>query len=346
MKYIQKLFLTIICCLVIACTQKKTNPCLLFDNKSIINSTQLEFNDNNYLIRPFLLEKIDSFLITTDIYENKLYTAINLVTRKTFRFGHKGNGPGEFLIGTFCSRFNTSNSIVFFNSPTKYYYKVPFDSFIENPDFRPVKKQIFKSDIRKLYVLCDSLFIAEKDYGNNRLALYDNFNRLRDTTLNYPQNEVKLNRTYLRMAYQGKICTKPNDLKFVYITYNSSNIGFYGVRGDSFYTIKEILLQNPSKELNSIGEMNICIPNEDCKIGYLDVYATENFVYALYNDEMVNKYKSVASDVLVFDWNGKPIKILELDKQVSFICVSENDSIIYAISSSNEIPIILSYKTL
>ena len=234
----------------------------------------------------------------------------------------------------------------FFNSQTKNYYKSSIDSFLKNPDFRPAKSILFNSEIKKLNAFNDSVFVAEGSFGNCRLALYNEKGLLLNTILKYPEIDQANTKEYLRLAYQGKFSLKPNDMKFAYMTYNSSNIGFYKIEGKEIHLIKEIFLQNPLKELTSSGDLKACVPLKDCKVGYSDIFSTQKFLYALYSDEKVLNNKSKSSDILVYDWNGNPIKILKLDKKVSFICVSENDSILYAISNDGREVNILSFKLL
>ncbi len=44
----------------------------------------------------------------------------------------------------------------------------------------------------------------------------------------------------------------------------------------------------------------------------------------------------LANKIIVFDWDGNPIKILNLDTEVSNITIDENDRVIYAYSNEME----------
>jgi hypothetical protein len=330
--------------LLTGCSNKETNPCSIFTEETKVYSEKIEFKDSIVFFRPFLLEYVDSNIISTDVFENKMFTAVNLSTKEVFRFGYIGNGPGEFLIGTFCSRFKDSKFLSFYNSPNKSYYKMSIDSISGNHNIRPAKSIKFNSDVRKLNVLNDSLFITENSFGDYRLSLYNEKGDLLHSFLQYPLTDGIKSSKNLSMIYQGKFSINPDLLRFAYIIYNSSNIGIYEIKDRKINVVKEIFLQGPLKTLNSLDGFNVCIPNEDCKIGYIDVYSTKKFIYALYNDDVVLNNASVSSDVLVFNWDGTPVRILRLDKKASFICVSDNDSILYAINSEKEETNILFFK--
>ena len=327
-----------------ACTGDK-DLLSLFENEKKIKSEIIELSDNDIIAKPFLLTFLDSFITLSDVYGDKLFTAIDLSKKNAFRFGKIGHGPGEFLIGTFCSRYNSTRDLYLFNSPAKKLYKTSIDSFIRNPDYNPRKHLTFNApEIVKLNMFSDSLFIAQGRFGEYRLALYNNKGEILNAILKYPQYKESNNQYYYSLVYQGKLSIKPDDLKFVHITYKSSNIGFYEIKDEKIHVIKEIFLQNPIMQLTPVGNMYACIPDKDCIYGYLDVYTTKKFIYALYSDDKVNDNEASSSNILVFDWNGQPIKILKLDNKVTFICASDNDSFIYAISHNDEKIFILSYK--
>ena len=71
-------------------------------------------------------------------------------------------------------------------------------------------------------------------------------------------------------------------------------------------------------------------------INYLNVCATENFVYLLYSGKSYEKDRLkafVSNKIHVYDWNGEKVKSLALDVDVNEIVVSENDRTMYAIAN-------------
>ena len=52
--------------------------------------------------------------------------------------------------------------------------------------------------------------------------------------------------------------------------------------------------------------------------------ATENYVYALYSGQ-IGKNKAIANEVYVFDWEGRAVKKVILDRWGICISVDSND---------------------
>ena len=63
-------------------------------------------------------------------------------------------------------------------------------------------------------------------------------------------------------------------------------------------------------------------------IGYIDIGVTDKYVYTLYTNKKIcdnNTYNDLSSTtVLVFDWNGNPVKQYELSKEAYYITIDKN----------------------
>jgi hypothetical protein len=333
----------------LSCSKSNKNPCQLFNKKEKLQSkvVNVDHNDKFILGEPFLLVNIDSTILTTDIQNKKYFTGINLRNKNTFRFGEVGHGPGEFLPGTFFTRSNERRKFYIYNSTAKRLYKTSIDSFIKYKNYKPSNYIKINSKIRKIGVFNDSLYLAQGNFKNYRLALFNKKGELLSKILKYPNYNSSKNKIYYSLAYQGKTSIKPNNSKFVHITFNSSNIGFYHIKDNELHIIRKIFLQDPNMKLINVGKGDAygCIPNTNCITGYIDVYATKKYIYALYsNKKFSNNKRKESSKILVFDWNGMPIKILRLDKEVRYICVSSNDKFLNAIYRNDERVQILSYE--
>ncbi|WP_392419548.1 hypothetical protein ACF3OE_07665 [Capnocytophaga canis] len=73
---------------------------------------------------------------------------------------------------------------------------------------------------------------------------------------------------------------------------------------------------------------------ENGKLYYTYVYPTNEFLYALCwdgNEKEVGQGK-VFPSVHVFAWDGTLKEIIELDVPVSYFCVNENKSLLFAIA--------------
>ena len=65
--------------------------------------------------------------------------------------------------------------------------------------------------------------------------------------------------------------------------------------------------------------------------------ASNKYIYLLYSGKPIKENDFIKSKyIFIFDWDGKAIKILELDKEVYSICVDEEDHEIYAYTTNDK----------
>ena len=69
------------------------------------------------------------------------------------------------------------------------------------------------------------------------------------------------------------------------------------------------------------------------KWAYTKVKSYGKYIFALYNGQYVNKDSySKNNKLLVFDWNGKPVKYFELNVPIENFAIDYKNKIIYAFS--------------
>ena len=107
-----------------------------------------------------------------------------------------------------------------------------------------------------------------------------------------------------------------------------------GYKTDKIHLIKSLHFANPNYQPVSNDNLNRVIPSKENIIGYLDICATKEYIYALYADKKRftdNKSNNYNSDtILVFDWNGNPIRKLKLTNEAYYICINEDRQMLYA----------------
>ena len=71
--------------------------------------------------------------------------------------------------------------------------------------------------------------------------------------------------------------------------------------------------------------------NERSRLAFTNVVGTDKFIYALYSGENRSNPNSIYGKIVyVYDWDGKPIKKINLDRYVSSLAVSNDDKTLYA----------------
>jgi hypothetical protein len=264
---------------------------------------------------------LDSLLFVIDETEHFYFALFNINTDSLmFRFGTKGNGPGELMWPLFieCNKQNNVFVVSALNPVGYLYYNL--DSLIANPNsYTPGILKIKKRDDNFIYTvnrLNDSLYIGKGQLQDGQFAIINKAGEIISIQEKYPVgDEVELyNQVELGSTYQGEITTKPESNKFAYVSI-----------------------------VGSILE--VCEVKENI-IGYKNLYSTKNYFYILYSElgmmEMMEN-TFIFNTILVFDWNGKLVKKLKTDINLRTFAVSEDDKIIYG-TTANPYPTIVKFN--
>ena len=118
------------------------------------------------------------------------------------------------------------------------------------------------------------------------------------------------------LSNQGVLVMHPNKKLFAYSLNFSSNMDFFQVKNEKIQLIKSLRLGNPDYYSAVEGNMFSADLTEESIIGYIDVSATSDGVYALYSDGKAYESGRRSNVVLAFDWEGNPVKKYILDTDV------------------------------
>jgi hypothetical protein len=146
---------------------------------------------------------------------------------------------------------------------------------------------------------------------------------------NYPDEKVVDNKCVKAMAFKGNFVTNPALDRFAFYYHQSDVIEFYALKEGRLkstisYTCKvaDYTLTNDSTPV---------ILNEHYY--FLNGCASNQFVYLLYADpdDESTKPQIAGNTLLVFNWNGKPVKRYNLPVKLTAIAVDPTDSLLYGI---------------
>lgn len=350
MKYIYIIFVFI----VISCSNKESK----FPDSIFYKTTGLSMNDFNIEENDLaLIEGLhcnDSALIVLDFHSGDSYTLFDINSGKAIRrFGSTGQGPDEIPLGTY-GYLEDKNFYLFYDQ-TGYIGRYSIDSLYNTQNRlhpqRLTKYQLEEAQLSKAIPLNDSTFLGAGTYQSKfQYVLFDCNNRVIDYNIEiYNSNYENFNKYHKFLSNQGNLKKHPDKNRFVFSLNNSSNLDFIEIKDNKIQTIKSLHFADPNYQTISGDFLNRVIPSEDNIIGYLDTYATEKYVYALYADKKrvsVDKNNDYNSDtILVFDWDGNPVKKLKLTNEAYYICANEKHKKLYAaVINSSDGWTIISYN--
>ena len=339
-----------------ACNNKKYDSIVeYFKTNQQLTHIVFDLQDaENELLDPNSIAISGNTIITWNPGSPKIFTTINIATKRIIKhWGTKGQGPNEFsgLIDLYNNYSESGLNIwdVFFG---KLYFVSHSDLESDSSYFQTVStglnkpESLDRRDISPSVVQIDtSLFIVVAGgRSNKRLALFDlKSNEVKEIG-DFPSEDMNTNLPVgLRnIAYNGRIRYNSSLKKLVSMTFSSEMFEIYNVNG----TNVELAMGNYTtvpkyREIGSRGLTSVKIETiENGKGRNRALELSDEYIFILYQEYkrvgMVKPtdYKITADIVLVFDWNGNPVKLYTLDSFVTDISYDKTTNRLYAIHNN------------
>lgn len=184
--------------------------------------------------------------------------------------------------------------------------------------------------------------------NEHMFELMDSAGSTINTFFEYPyQNGNERKVRFRAYAYQGTLATNPSKTKFVYSSFRGEILHFYAIEENNIEVIAKIEKEYPLYKDQSNENSKGVSYDANGKNGYIATYATDNFVYAIYSGQTVYEQTEKRSvnfegDILrIFDWGGILVEEYELDVPCSYLCVSDDDTQMWAVVTNHEGEIVL-----
>ncbi|WP_321481214.1 BF3164 family lipoprotein [uncultured Bacteroides sp.] len=313
--------------LFISCSSK--------DNK-LIDKQHLTFkqiNSNLILGRTDALMKKDSLLFLASHGTDSLLFVVNLIDGSFVEKCQKGQGPNEYLsIDNFG---NVSNLLGFYDRHLRSYNNILFDDKTKDITF----KKSIKLDSAYYHVV-PTAFDYFVGIGPYRKGLFKTINlngKVMGTFFEQPYRDADERKTpelARAMAYQGRLTTSPDGKRMAHAIFMSQIISFYKLAPHDVDLIKSCADDYPEYQPELGQDSYASAMKRSNKLGYMDVFATKQYVYALLSGRSTEEYALSAflgNRILVYTWEGELVKELVSDIDLQAICVSSDDKTLYAV---------------
>lgn len=285
-------------------------------------------NDDEILGDIGVLAVVGEYVIVGDAY---LSPAVHIIRRSdgliTGQVGDPGEGPGEYMsvwrilplgddsfaVYDFMLRRFTSYSVNNANTPIRY----------QRPRFEgyPIGVGIL-----------DDLFIATGLFNQGRIQVVDTSGSLVRFLGPVPPGPPGMPEIVRQHAHHGVIATRPSSTQFVIANRYADELEFYQLDStESFLTRGPAGVSRVYSANNNNGTASMQLgPNSHH--GYVDVTASEKYVYALFSGRKVDESNSTQCGVIhVYNWQGGLVKTLSLDVHVTDIAASRDGRYLYAV---------------
>jgi hypothetical protein len=176
-----------------------------------------------------------------------------------------------------------------------------------------------------------------KDY---RFQILDSKGHLLKSCLHYqkPAAYQNLPDNIYATGFQGQYQVHPNNRNFLFASVFSIDLQFFAFTPDSIYSKTDLLFEEPL----FIVDRGICIVSKQSKAGFQCLDSNQDYVYTLYSGKIKEDFLNdpTTSHLLVFDWEGKPVKRYFLNMPLSTFCLNAAGDKLYGIAFMPETTIV------
>jgi hypothetical protein len=299
-----------------------------FNNKkSLIHEKIDKISDS--LFRPSYMEIVNNHLLLLDGNSDRPLHIINIEKEEYIgSFINKGQGPSEIHVPWGISKIN-DNSFLAYDIAGKKIIGWRIDSLMKGNKPLFEKKINEKGICSSVQIVNDEIYYTSDLKSTNRIFKLDSSTGKEEgfgSLLNNYKNTSDIN-----FSQACKALMSYNNDRFVIAYRLAPFFEIYNPKENSWKSIRTIDDFSPIyREVETDGFTQLATTKET-RLGIIDISLTDKYIYLLYSGEKMHDYKmDVAKKVLVLDYEGNPITIFELDKNLSSFAVY-NDSIIYGI---------------
>lgn len=335
-----KIILTICLTIVIftSCTSTHSTE---YEWMNVDSLHSISLQPDSSMVGCYKITLIDSTTIVLhDLYaqKNKHYRCYNISKDSLIWMGdflNLGRGPMEALQSVIM--VDENKYLYIFTSPQSVQiqsiYQVPIDETISNVFNTTMYNTISVPSNNSISAICpiDSAnFLVSQIHNNNSMfSCFDiKDSIIVDLQLNYPDDGSSASYYTKSMIYSGAILKHSEKSRFVYSSFYGNYVMIFDIINGKIENIKTIFNKYPVYEINPDGSSFTSLPES---LKGMNVCISNKYIYLL------NKYnKNRGNEVMVFNWEGTPIRKLILDKDVSYIAVDNSNSTIFAFIRASE----------
>lgn len=297
---------------------------------------------------PFGIIIIDSLALMLDPDDKTYLNIYDIKNNKNIgRHLSRGSGPNELISPVQLTRLHGDEFSVFCTTLQRYInFSVSLTA--NNLAFEVKKNVVFKRDKSKFYRVLpfsNEVFVGTGIIKGGKYAISDSDGNLIEYKYDYPLEDPNYNGSYIHkgLAYQCELGISPDYSNFVMVYDGIFEI--FEIYGNTFNKIKSKNYFLPDYTIEDDGLSKGSTKSFNYRYGFRTIACSNNFIYSVYSGELNSEAKNAifGKEILIFDWNGKPIKRIKVGYRMIDIAIDNNEEFIYAIIH-NPLPEIIKIK--
>jgi hypothetical protein len=327
-----------------SCDKKKETLVSYFDNKPEIQLQSVTLLSEDKTDNPEQLLCYDTLLLLKNGRSQPIFNLVNIKNGKVLKeFGRPGNGPGEFVGNLQIDRSFQSGFINIPDNLQARMYQYCIDSILYSDNVQPIDLFSFSvnENVKDVYYrilqINDSIFVGIQSNSSERFLVFNINNNEVYPQGKDPEDKNQQNNTIkkrLSDAYQGDLKYNYSNNKMVFASMNSEMFEIYKLNNLNLTLEKSYYTSLPSYSLKETSDGAQYVSMQITGGHTLSLAISNQLIYMLLSKkgQEVSFYEMFKSNlILVFDWDGKPVKKFLLDCEVNEIEISTDEKRIYAI---------------
>ncbi len=266
-------------------------------------------NDTFLFSYPLQIELIDSMLLVLDNVNNNFFHLFTLKGIPVKSFGEKGQGPADFInVGAFNLSEDGKNMYAYDSSMRKI-VKYDVSSFLKDSlksevmqvNYGSLPHSEVPTIIYDMLSLKDSDFLVKANHKDLRFGLLKDgkitqlYNSFSDCLNTNNEEEV-----WSVFCSNTKTKLKPDRTKMLNATYLGGILELFDLDENCRLSLnKTLYIYEPKYGIAEGAIPAYVVSNETTQIGFEDVYATNNSIYALLHNR---GSEALPSEITVFSW--------------------------------------------
>ena len=279
----------------------------------------------------------DDYVVIDDTRENVI-TSINFSTHKFVSGVNYGNGPNELnMIGKLRK---VKEKLLLYDISLRKNFEIVIvpDSSLQLKLHNEINydKKLFLFDYLGDNVIATGMFgnfwIGYINIQQNKLLSKIDFPEFEQT--NHLQGMYK-SITYI----SSHVSISPNEKKVVVATQDAGVISLSDIKENELTEYNRINYYPPEVRVVREGQGSGVAYSKNGKVGFCSVDCDDNYIYALYSGRTSNSHgglKNHCEHVLIYDWNGNPIKHYILDIPMWSMKYDKEKNSLYGIAYNPE----------
>lgn len=311
-------------------------PELGHDSLKVVSPPATTLTESSVLAIPTDMAVVGDYLALIDIASDSALHVIDRVQGGLVRsLGRRGDGPGEFNGAWSLDPAKGDGDFWVFDVALRRLSLVHADPRASTPIARD-RLIHFRSASNPTGPVWtrDGTLVSLGFHPSGRLAVYDDGGEEIGLIGHPPGHEGNAPASVLQHAYQATLAPHPDRDRVAVVTRHASQLELWAVDGSANRIVEGPLRVTPDLESSSKLSSDEFVMRASGRIGYVDIAASDEFVFALFSGRTLRGFKQAASFgrfVHVFDWEGNFLYALRLEGDAIAIAVDRASATLYAV---------------